>query len=209
MLYTGYLPRGVPAVEESALPATVPSPFLLVTAGGGGDGAPMIDWVLRAYESGADLPWPALVVMGPFMSPSEQKAIQARVDCLERVSATTFDAHLEVLLAQAAGVVSMGGYNTFCEILSLDKPAILVPRTEPRREQLIRAQRADKLGLVRTLNGDGDRDTETMIRALRTLPTQSPPSNVDIPGLLSGLETINQRVVTRLGESEQTDRSFA
>ena len=30
---------------------------------------------------------------------------------------------LERLLAAASGVVAMGGYNTFCEILSMDKPA--------------------------------------------------------------------------------------
>ncbi|MDB5559446.1 MAG: hypothetical protein JWQ36_2380, partial [Enterovirga sp.] len=31
------------------------------------------------------------------------------------------------------------GYNTFCENLSIDRPSLIVPRTRPRREQLIRA----------------------------------------------------------------------
>ena len=35
----------------------------------------------------------------------------------------------------------MGGYNTFCEILSFDKRALIVPRTVPRLEQYIRAAR--------------------------------------------------------------------
>ena len=52
----------------------------------------------------------------------------------------------------------MGGYNTFCEILSLDKRALIVPRTEPRLEQFIRASRAAELGLVRMLPDDGRRD---------------------------------------------------
>ena len=42
----------------------------------------------------------------------------------------------------------MGGYNTYCEILSFDRPALIVPRVAPRQEQLIRAQRASALGLV-------------------------------------------------------------
>jgi predicted glycosyltransferase len=42
----------------------------------------------------------------------------------------------------------MGGYNTFCEILSFDKPALIVPRTAPRLEQWIRARRFAELGLV-------------------------------------------------------------
>jgi predicted glycosyltransferase len=34
----------------------------------------------------------------------------------------------------------MGGYNTVCEIISQKKPFLIVPRTVPREEQLIRAQ---------------------------------------------------------------------
>jgi len=52
-------------------------------------------------------------------------------------------------VAQQTGVIAMGGYNTFCEILSFDKRALIVPRTKPRLEQYIRAARAQELGLVR------------------------------------------------------------
>ena len=57
----------------------------------------------------------------------------------------TFDAHVELLMEKAVGVVAMAGYNTFCEILSLDKRAILVPRTKPREEQLLRALRTTRM----------------------------------------------------------------
>ena len=70
----------------------------------------------------------------------------------------TFDARLEGLMARAGGIVAMGGYNTFCEILSFDKPALIVPRTTPRLEQFIRAQRAAELGLVAMLPDNGSRD---------------------------------------------------
>ena len=56
----------------------------------------------------------------------------------------------------------MGGYNTFCEILSFGKPALLVPRTTPRLEQYLRAERAQALGLVRMLANDGVRDPALM-----------------------------------------------
>ena len=36
-------------------------------------------------------------------------------------------------------VISMGGYNTVCEILTQERPALIVPREAPRKEQLIRA----------------------------------------------------------------------
>ncbi len=46
----------------------------------------------------------------------------------------------------------MGGYNTICEVLSFRKPALIVPRVKPRREQLIRAERLQALGLVDLLH---------------------------------------------------------
>jgi predicted glycosyltransferase len=111
---------------------------------------------------------------------------------LPNVETTTFESHMENLIAAAVGVVAMGGYNTFCEILSFDKPALLVPRTEPRREQLIRASRAEALGLVRTLPANSSRDPWLMAKHLHALPDQPTPSRVRIPGLLDGLEEINR-----------------
>ncbi|HYT04332.1 MAG TPA: hypothetical protein VEM13_05555, partial [Gemmatimonadales bacterium] len=49
-------------------------------------------------------------------------------------------------------VVAMGGYNTVYEVLSFEKPALIVPRVTPRREQLIRAERLRALGLVDVLH---------------------------------------------------------
>jgi predicted glycosyltransferase len=115
---------------------------------------------------------------------------------LPDVEAITFDSHLETLMARAAGVVAMGGYNTFCEILSFDKPAVIVPRLAPRLEQHIRASRAAELGLVRMLPDDGRRDVRLMASALRRLPAQKQPSEVVIPGLLDGLDNV-QRLIER------------
>ena len=98
-------------------------------------------------------------------------------------------------MARALGVVAMGGYNIFCEILSFDKRALIVPRTAPRREQLIRASRAGELGLVTMLRGDNERRPDTMATALRQLPQQQRPSDTVVPGLLDGLENVN--ILTR------------
>ncbi len=191
-VYTGYLPRSIPQSTEIVTDHVLDEPYVLVTTGGGGDGAGLVDWVLRAYERSADLPYRAVVVLGPFMQPAVQKEFLERVSRLPNVDALTFDAHLEVLMERAAGVVAMGGYNTFCEILSLDKPAIVVPRTRPRQEQFIRASRAAQLGLIRVLNGDGPRKSDEMAAAIRDLARQPVPSEAAIPGLLDGLETVNR-----------------
>jgi predicted glycosyltransferase len=194
--YTGYLRRSVSPLLPRSGEDRIHAPYLLVTTGGGGDGEALIDWVLRAYEYDSTLPLRALLVLGPFMQPELQSEFLQRAGRLRNVDAITFDSHLEPLMARAAGVVSMGGYNTFCEILSFDKRAIIVPRLAPRLEQHIRASRAAELGLVRMLPDDGRRDVRMMAQALRHLPNQKLPSEVVIPGLLDGLDNV-QRLIRR------------
>jgi predicted glycosyltransferase len=169
-------------------------PYILVTTGGGGDGDALIDWVLRAYEHDRRLPHRAVLVLGPFMQPELQTDFIERARRLDRVEAITFDTHLEELMDRAVGVVAMGGYNTFCEILSFNKRAIIVPRTAPRLEQYIRASRAQDLGLARMLADDGQRDVRLMIDALRRLPEQPLPSEMVVPGLLDGFENVGRLV---------------
>jgi predicted glycosyltransferase len=131
-------------------------------------------------------------VYGPFMLPERQAAHDARVAHLPKVRAITFDARLEALMARAKGVVAMGGYNTFCEILSFDKPALILPRTVPRLEQYIRARRASELGLVAMLSDENARDPVRMAAALLQLTQQAPPSAVVVPGLLDGMSNVNK-----------------
>ena len=195
--FTGYLRRPLPAPPASWPGSRHGSfdsalPYYLVTAGGGGDGDALMDWVLRAYESGADLPCRALLVLGPFMATDQQQRFQARADALVMVEAVTFDAYMETLIARAEGVVCMGGYNTFCELLSFDKRAVIVPRTQPRREQYIRAEKARDLGLAAMLDPERARDTGAMVTALRQLRQQPAPLRSVVPGLLDGLPNVHR-----------------
>lgn len=193
MAYTGYLRRKVPTSKAlSPADGLIEEPFLLVTPGGGGDGEALVDWVIKAYECDSTIPLPALLVFGPFMSPELRESFSKRIKPLDRVEAITFDTHFEALMARAEAVVAMGGYNTFCEILSFDKPALIVPRTVPRREQFIRANRAQQLGLADLLEDDGVRDGAVMAAALHQLPDRDPPSKVAIPGLLDGLVNVDR-----------------
>jgi len=195
MIYTGYLHRTLPHGPGSNAPLSkIDEPYLLVTTGGGGDGEDVVDWVLRAYENDPNQPHPALLVLGPFMHSDRQSEFIQRAAKLENVEAITFDAQIEHLMARAIGVVAMGGYNTFCEILSFDKRALIIPRTRPRMEQYLRATRAKEYGLVSMLEDDGVRDWKQMATALRQLPQQALPSQVVLPGLMDGLANINRLV---------------
>lgn len=193
MHFTGYLRRELPVDPPAHAPLNkIEAPYLLVTPGGGGDGQEMVDWVLSAYETDPNLPHPALLVLGPFMASENQAEFQSRADMLPNVEVITFDAHMESLIDRAVGIVAMGGYNTFCEILSFDKPGLIVPRTVPRKEQYIRASRAQELGLVRMLINDGVRNPCDMSTALRFLASQPRPSVAMRPDMMDGAQTVNQ-----------------
>lgn len=196
MHWTGYLRR---SVTPSCTP--LDEAYILVTPGGGGDGEALVDLVLKAYEQDPDLSPNAKLVYGPFLSGETRRAFEDRVERLEgRVTTVGFEAEMETLFAGAQGVICMGGYNTFCEVLSFDKPAVILPRTVPRLEQYIRAARAEELGLCRMLDETRDGLTPVaMIRAIRGLPDQAPPSGAFVDGLLDGLGTVNARVRALLG----------
>lgn len=202
LIYTGYLKRELPPHRGSApAPRLTRDPFLLVTPGGGGDGEDLVDWVICAYETDETLPLPALICFGPFINRDRRRSFLARIARQRKLEAITFDTRIEFLMKKAEGIVAMGGYNTFCEILSFDKKALIVPRTRPRLEQAIRAEAAERLGLAARLIDPGEgRDPRTMAQALHTLPLQNEPSKEPIPGLLDGLDAVCQRFRAILAE---------
>jgi predicted glycosyltransferase len=198
--WTGYLRR-----ENLDEPIPKGDPYILITPGGGGDGAAMVDHVLSAYEKDIKLQPNALLVYGPFLTGDERATFENRVANLNgRVKTVGFDSHMETLMTGAMGVVAMGGYNTFCEILSFDKPAVIIPRTVPRLEQYIRAKRAEDLGLMQMIHKERDGDgADVMIEAIRSLPNQDPPSAVKIDGLLDGLDAVVERTKYLLSKASQ------
>ena len=144
-VFCGYIPRPLPA--EKYFRRKNDRPRVVVTTGGGGDGYAVLDNFLRMLEEGGPVEYDALLVTGPFMARDRLDELAQRCKKVG-VKIATFMKSLERKLAEADLVVSMGGYNTVCEILSLRKPSLLIPRDTPRREQLIRAEVMSRRGLV-------------------------------------------------------------
>ena len=128
-------------------------PLVLVTPGGGEDGHSLIATCLAGLGA---LP-PALrprmhIVCGPEMADAQRLAIKHSAVELPQVSVQDFNDDMMSLMAAADVVVAMGGYNTVCELLTLHKRAVVVPRIKPGLEQCIRAERMSALGLLRMLH---------------------------------------------------------
>ncbi|THH35109.1 hypothetical protein E4Z66_14890 [Aliishimia ponticola] len=194
MHWTGFLRRQ--ALPDKPATLDTDSPFILVTPGGGGDGANMVNLVLAAYERDPTLSPRAILVYGPFLTGDTRADFDRRVAALNgRVTAVSFESQIEQLYTSAQGVVCMGGYNTFCEVLSFDKRAVIVPRTKPRKEQFIRAERAEDIGLVSMLSEERHELTpEAMAAAIRRLPTQKTPIEAGADQLMGGLTYVVERV---------------
>ncbi|MBN9669743.1 glycosyltransferase family protein [Roseibium aggregatum] len=204
--YTGYLRRELPSSARD-LPAPEPfgeEPYILVTPGGGGDGVEMVDWVMSAYETRQRPLFPALIVLGPFMPAAAAAQFAERAEHLRDVEIIRFTPQIEPYLANATAIVGMGGYNTFCEILSFDKPTLMVPRVIPRREQAIRAEQAKQNRLLKVLPIDRYPDADLMSEALSVLPEMAPPSSADVDNLLGGLDVISGRVKDILDQKHET-----
>lgn len=192
MSYVGFLERSVP---QMAFPHNEPGgDYILVTTGGGGDGSDLIHNVLEAYRHDPTLTHRALVVLGPFMPVRKRRKLINKGRLVPQVQIIEFDNHLEKLMADARAVVGMGGYNTFCEILSFDKPALIVPRTSPREEQLIRASRAHELGVIDMVLPEEAADPQRFGAALKALPSRPPPSRSPVKLELDGLDAISDLV---------------
>jgi len=165
--------------------------YILVTTGGGGDGVALIRGVLAAYAADPELTLQTLVVLGPYMPARERSEFLLKGESLPSIEVIDFDSRMEELIASAKAVVSMGGYNTFCEILSFDKPALIIPRTTPREEQLLRTQRAAELGMVDMLLPEEADDPVMMAKALRLLPSRPRPSERGSTVTLDGLTNLS------------------
>ena len=129
---------------------------ILVTAGGGEDGERILRTFLESLACGALRRCAATVVLGPEMAPEvatdlQRLAIsaQTRGTALQLKRFTRRMAHL---MAGADTLLTMGGYNTVYEGLSLEKRMVVVPRTKPGREQEIRAECLHRLRLVTRLH---------------------------------------------------------
>jgi predicted glycosyltransferase len=140
--YTGYLDR---SLTEGVEVAPIAQPFLLATAGGGGDGAAVLT---AALDAGERLEMPTMIVTGPLIDARRRAALDARAASTPGAGVVTFHPALGSLMRSASAIVTMGGYNSLCEASSAGTPTIVVPRTWPRREQEIRAQLFADRGLV-------------------------------------------------------------
>ena len=159
--YTGYVVESDPMPASATGSGEVPSGEVIVSAGGGAVGGPLLRAAIaaRPLTSLAGRTWRRLV--GDNLPPADLAALRAEADR----SALRAGAGIEIesarpdftaLLAGSALSISQAGYNTVVETLVYGDRAVLVPfATERETEQARRAQLLAERGLVQTVAAAG------------------------------------------------------
>lgn len=187
--YTGYLYQSRPEFEKVPV-AGLPDDYILVTAGGGGDGDFLMNAVLGAYESDTGVPLPAVLLLGPYTDHDSDREIRARAEKIGNISVIGFNTEPEALIRHAKAVIGMCGYNTFSEVITRNKRVLFVPRQAPRMEQLIRAERAKDLHLCETVIAKDAMDPDGFARDINAL--------IDSVGKLQAAHTLDAKGLERI-----------
>jgi predicted glycosyltransferase len=191
--FTGYIAKdhrlepSVPKIDPWPGRRRAGERRLLVTGGGGGDAIEMFDRFLDAWPAlSAHAPTRALLVTGPLMGEGARRSLTTKTRRLRGVELLDFSPAMLTLLAGADLVVSMGGYNSLVEAVTLRKRIVCCPRVAPRREQLIRGEILAGIGLATVARLDrmsGAEFAQVIHRALEGPPP--PPeawNRIDLGG---------------------------
>jgi predicted glycosyltransferase len=160
--FTGYLARGRDDRSAGHGPRT-----LLGLVGGGADGARL---ALAFATAAASHGRTADLVLGSQMPGEARRTVRAAAEAAPRLRVHDFVPDMTPLLDRAAAVVSMGGYNTACEVLDRGLPTLMVPRVRPRKEQLVRALALAPWSRITVLD-PGGLDADAVASWVRELDT--------------------------------------
>ena len=205
--FSGYVRRAVtlrPRAEVRAEMGVDAQPLVVVTVGGGADGAQLLETWLAALHEPALVDVASLVISGPLLDAAARARLDVLAQALPNVQLVTFTEHLSDLMHAADVVVAMGGYNTAVEVaaLPLRHQALLVPRSGLGAEQLLRAERFAAHDLVRILH-PADLTAPRLAQSVRAALDGSPAHGaLD----LAGAERLADVLVSALPDAESQPR---
>ncbi|QMS88350.1 glycosyltransferase [Nostoc edaphicum CCNP1411] len=169
--------------------------LVLCLVGGGQDGAQLAETFAHA-----ELPrqMNGIILTGPFMPREVRQKIQNYAAQRDNLRVLEYLAEPTLLLNQAERVIAMGGYNTTCELLSFAKRSLILPRIKPRREQLIRAERLQALGLIDVLHPHQLTPTALTNWLKLEVETSQVRNFVDLKGLTRIPQFVNEILISAI-----------
>jgi predicted glycosyltransferase len=189
--YTGFV---LPQSNANGTWTAPAAPRVVISAGGGLYGGPLMDAAIDAHAQLAPDGIALDLVGGPFLPDEEWQALRRRAGGRRGLRLRRSVPDLCAELAGASASVSQCGYNTALDVLRAGVPALVVPFAEGREdEQTRRAARLAGMGALRVLSGrrlDGVRLAGEIRKVLAFRPA---PMDLNVDGaaqtrrILSGM----------------------
>lgn len=153
--YTGYIQqKDNLEQEEFSLDFEKDLPLVTFTLGGGGDGWSYIDVLLETLEQGLCDSYNFVLLTGPFANLATVERAKKLQSERKNLKVIEFTSNAVGLFQKSNLVITMGGYNSVCELLQMKKYPLILPRVKPREEQLIRAKVFHARGLCDYIHPD-------------------------------------------------------
>ena len=187
ILYTGYV-VDVPVPARAA-----EGPEILVSAGGGAVGLPLLSTVLDAMPKTAAAGAPWRLISGPNLAESDFQALASRLPANVRLE--RFRADFPALMAAARLSISQAGYNTVMDILCTGTRALVLPFGEGgESEQTMRARLLAARGQLNLM--EPPFEAGALARAIDAVLTRERPAPSSID--LAGADNTARLIATRL-----------
>jgi predicted glycosyltransferase len=171
-------------------------PIVTVSVGGGEDGFALIRTYLEGVVDCPELKnTQHFILLGPFFPQDKRNRILASFGGAPNVFIHYYVYDFVDWLRISDLVVSMGGYNTVYEALSLKKKLLVIPRIFPRREQLIRAKALADRGLIEMIHPDhltADLICRKVTGILSAPPPRSPASGLKFNGVANAVRHLGE-----------------
>jgi predicted glycosyltransferase len=179
-------------------PATPGKARVVVSAGGGRFGAPLLHAAIGAHrllDGRVDMK----LVAGPFLPESDWRRLLRHARSADGVVLRRSVPDLGAELAAASASVSQCGYNTALEVVSCGIPALVVPFVAPGEdEQIQRAGRLARRGAVRVLSPRSLSPAALAHELEQLLDFRPAPHSLDVDGGARSAELIDALVRERL-----------
>ncbi len=172
--YTGYVvqspPKNLEFTPEEIASLNRQEPMILVSVGGGRLGHELLDCVVdTASILQKYLPHHIQVFTGPFMPEEKFAQLQKLAANKTNITLRKYTPHLLAYMEKAALSISLGGYNTTMNVLRTRVNSMIYPSNKDR-EQMIRAEKLEKLGIVKVIRPEDLQSDRFAQKIMTSLP---------------------------------------
>ncbi len=153
--YTGYVvqspPENIAPTEEDIAEFNGKEPMIVVSVGGGRLGYNLLKTIVEAASIlERTIPHRIRVFTGPFMLEEKFLELQKAANNQANITLRRYTSQLLTYMEKADLSISLCGYNTTMNILSTGVRSLVLP-SDKDREQVIRGEKLEKLGLLEVI----------------------------------------------------------